>query len=83
MEFEPTMRYLIHLGGRVDKERAQEVLNEAIRLAELSPKYGEYTDDDFVKICKKLQEKGGRARIIGMTGITQMRCSNTLKKMTF
>lgn len=54
------------------------MVDEVIRNAWL-PKRPKYGLDDFIKIFEELKKKGGRTRIVGLTGITQARCYRTLK----
>jgi hypothetical protein len=79
MEFELSYRYLISLlASGTSGEKANKILDEAIRLAWL-PKQSTYEIDDFIKICEQLKKEEGRIRIIGMAGIAQARCYRTIQ----
>jgi hypothetical protein len=80
MEFEPSFRYLESmLSPALDKDKATEVLKEAIYSTGLIPKGTNYEIDEFMKICEQLMKKEGRIRIAGLTCMTQARCHRTLK----
>jgi len=79
MEFEPSFKYLRSLlSPSVGEEEATKVIREAIYSAGLVPKATDYEIIEFMKICEQLMNKGGRTRIVGLTGITQARCHRTL-----
>lgn len=81
MDIEPTMKYLVSLGGKtINEQKAQKILNNVIYSVGLSPKFGKYSYEEFEKICKKLGERGGKAKIMGITAITQMRCQRILRR---
>jgi hypothetical protein len=80
MEFEPSSKYLISLlSPSIGEEEASKLIREAIYSAGLIPKQSNYEFDEFIRICEELRKKGGRTRIVGLTGITQARCSRTLQ----
>jgi hypothetical protein len=80
MEFEPSYRYLLSLlTPSTPEEEANKLIREAIYSARLVLKQENYELDDFIRICEGLRKKGGRIRIVGLTGITQARCYRTLQ----
>jgi hypothetical protein len=79
MEFEPSFKYLRSLlSPSIGEEEAARLIGEATQSAGLIPKEANYETDEFMKICEQLVNKGGRTRIVGLTGITQARCHRTL-----
>jgi hypothetical protein len=83
MEFEPSFKYLRSLlSPGVGEEEATKVIREAIYSAGLVPKETSYKIVEFMKICEQLINKGGRTRIVGLTGMTQARCHRTLQGLT-
>ena len=83
MEFEPSFKYLRSLlSPRVGEEEATKVIREAIYSSGLVPKETNYEIVEFMKICEQLMNKGGRTRIVGLTGMTQARCHRTLQGLT-
>jgi hypothetical protein len=82
MDFEPTLKYLASLlASGVGEEEANRLVREAAFSAGFTPSGLHYKIDDFIKICEKLKDKGGRAKIVGLTGVTQARCYRTLRGM--
>jgi hypothetical protein len=79
MEFEPSFKYLRSLlSPSVGEEEAARLIEEATHSAGSIPKEASYETNEFMKICEQLMNKGGRTRIVGLTGITQARCHRTL-----
>jgi hypothetical protein len=80
MEFEPTLKYLISLlSPSIGEEEASKLIREAVYSAGLIPKQTNYEIDEFIRICEELRKKRDRAKIVGLTGITQARCYRTLQ----
>ena len=82
MDFEPTLKYLATLlTPSAGEEEANRLVREAAFSAGFTPSESHYKIDDFIKICEKLRDKGGRATMVGLTGVTQARCYRTLRGM--
>jgi hypothetical protein len=83
MEFEPSFKYLMSLlSSSVDEEEAAKIIREAIYSAGLTLKETNYEIDEFMKVCEQLMNRGGKTRIVGLTGMTPARCYRTLHGLT-
>ncbi|HIH96462.1 MAG TPA: hypothetical protein HA348_03095 [Thermoplasmata archaeon] len=80
MEFKPSIKYLISLLiPNIGEAEAKKLVRDAIYSAEVYPKQTNYEYDEFIRICEEIIKGGGRAKMAGLTAVTQARCSHTLK----